>query len=133
MSALSKKLRLAEGPILHFWCPGCEMAHGIRVAPSPEPWGYNGNPDKPTFTPSVLVTGRDFTAKGEADYKAWLAAGKPQPTPTFESADSVCHSYITDGRIQFLGDCTHALANQTVDLPDWAGEGDELSLKSLAG
>jgi hypothetical protein len=23
---------------------------------------------------------------------------------------------VTDGRIQFLGDCTHALAGQTVDL-----------------
>jgi hypothetical protein len=31
---------------------------------------------------------------------------------------SVCHSFVTDGRIQFLGDCTHALANQTVELPD---------------
>jgi hypothetical protein len=27
--------------------------------------------------------------------------------------------FVTDGRIQFLGDCTHALAGQTVDLPDW--------------
>ena len=25
----------------------------------------------------------------------------------------------TDGRIQFLGDCTHHLAGQTVDLPDF--------------
>lgn len=32
---------------------------------------------------------------------------------------NVCHSFIKDGKIQFLGDCTHALANQTVDLPDW--------------
>jgi len=30
---------------------------------------------------------------------------------------TVCYSYITDGRIQFLSDCTHELANQTVDLP----------------
>lgn len=34
----------------------------------------------------------------------------------------VCHSFVTEGRIQFLGDCTHALANQTVDLPDWTEE-----------
>ena len=26
--------------------------------------------------------------------------------------------FVTDGKIQFLGDCTHALAGQTVDLPD---------------
>jgi hypothetical protein len=31
----------------------------------------------------------------------------------------VCHSFVTDGRIQFLEDCTHELAGQTVDLPEW--------------
>lgn len=30
----------------------------------------------------------------------------------------VCHSYVTNGRIQYLGDCTHELAGQTVDLPE---------------
>ncbi|WP_419877659.1 DUF6527 family protein [Brevibacillus centrosporus] len=29
-----------------------------------------------------------------------------------------CHSFITDGRIQFLPDCSHDLAGNTVDLPD---------------
>ena len=29
-----------------------------------------------------------------------------------------CHSFVTDGRIQFLADCTHPLAGQTVDLPE---------------
>ena len=33
--------------------------------------------------------------------------------------NTVCHSFVTDGRIQFLADCTHALAGQTVDLPEW--------------
>ena len=36
--------------------------------------------------------------------------GKPLP--------SVCHSFVTDGRIQFLADSNHALAGQTVDLPE---------------
>jgi hypothetical protein len=31
----------------------------------------------------------------------------------------VCHSFVTDGRIQFLTDCTHAFAGRTVDLPEW--------------
>ncbi|MNJ76318.1 hypothetical protein D3C77_735750 [compost metagenome] len=31
----------------------------------------------------------------------------------------VCHSFVTDGRSQYLTDCTHALAGQTVDLPEW--------------
>lgn len=28
-----------------------------------------------------------------------------------------CHSWINDGKIQFLSDCTHKLAGQTVPLP----------------
>lgn len=38
------------------------------------------------------------------------SAGNPIPF--------VCHSFVTDGRIQFLSDCTHSLAGQTVDLPE---------------
>lgn len=33
--------------------------------------------------------------------------------------EKVCHSFVTDGRIQFLADCTHDLAGLTVDLPDF--------------
>jgi hypothetical protein len=29
-----------------------------------------------------------------------------------------CHSFVTNGKIQFLADCTHKLAGQTVELPD---------------
>ncbi len=32
---------------------------------------------------------------------------------------AICHSFVTDGRIQFLSDCTHPLAGQTVDIPEW--------------
>lgn len=28
----------------------------------------------------------------------------------------VCHSFVFDGEIRFLGDCTHALAGKTVPL-----------------
>lgn len=30
----------------------------------------------------------------------------------------VCHSFVTDGKIQFLGDCTHNLVGQIVELPE---------------
>ncbi|WP_037422010.1 DUF6527 family protein [Sinorhizobium sp. CCBAU 05631] len=106
-AALSGKLRSVEGGRIMFWCPGCDGAHQVGVGEGPGPrWGYNGNPDAPTFTPSVLVT------YNGAD------AGKDGAPP------AVCHSFVTDGRIQFLGDCTHALAGQTVDLPDFDGGGD---------
>ncbi|MGT2509205.1 hypothetical protein [Cupriavidus basilensis] len=31
----------------------------------------------------------------------------------------VCQSFVTDGRIQFLGDCAHALVGQTVPLAEF--------------
>jgi hypothetical protein len=105
MGALGRKLRTLEGGRLMFWCPGCDGAHqvGIGVGPGPR-WAYNENPDSPTFTPSILVTysGTD--------------AGKDGAPP------ARCHSYVTEGRIQFLGDCTHSLAGKTVDLPDFDEE-----------
>lgn len=85
-----------------FWCPGCDGAHSIRHGEGVGPrWGWNGSADKPTFTPSILVTynGSDAGVDG--------------------SPPAICHSFVTDGKIQFLGDCTHDLAGQTVDIPAW--------------
>lgn len=126
MSALSKKLRLQEGGNMAFWCPGCDEAHSIRIAPSPKPWAYSGNPETPTFTPSILTRGVRFTDKGNADHKAWVDGGC-QPLPegyTFDNKPFVCHSFVTDGKIKFLGDCTHELKDQTVALPDWPEPND---------
>lgn len=124
MSALSKILRDTEDNGLMFWCPGCDMAHRIQHGSgSGSRWGWNGDVDKPTFTPSVLVRGSEMTEKGRADYEACRAAGFPKPAPeSFENKPSVCHSFVKDGRIQFLGDCTHALAGWTVELPAWDDE-----------
>ena len=33
----------------------------------------------------------------------------------FEGADKRCHSFVKDGKVQFLGDCDHALAGQTLE------------------
>lgn len=73
-----------------FHCPGCQEVHLIGVQ-----WEFNGDLEKPTFSPSYL-------------------ARRP---------GMVCHSFIRDGQMQFLGDCTHDLAGQTVDLPEWDGWG----------
>jgi hypothetical protein len=79
-----------------FECPGCDMPHVIYVAGTGVPiWGFNGDMARPTVTPSVLVK--------------WDQTDGPK----------VCHSFIKDGMIQFLGDCTHALAGQTVEIPEW--------------
>jgi hypothetical protein len=74
-----------------FNCPGCKCTHVIDVPR----WTWNSSMDAPTFTPSLLCN--------------------PDHPP------SRCHSFITDGKIQFLGDSYHSLAGQTVELPDWDG------------
>ena len=103
---------------IRFDCPGCALAkqHGTKMVVLPvdwtppgyarspnihgQPWGFNGDLERPTFSPSVL--GR---------WTEWQ--GDDVPPKQY-----VCHSFVRDGRIEFLPDCTHSLAGQTVDLPD---------------
>lgn len=79
-----------------FFCPGCQYDHALavtqyQVGGNPQ-WDFNGDPDKPTFSPSLLVFGSDQSRR--------------------------CHTFIKNGQIQFLDDCFHDLKGQTVDLPD---------------
>jgi hypothetical protein len=104
MSALSRILRLASGNRIHWWCPGCHGVHGIQFGDGEGPrWQWNGDVDKPTFTPSVLVK------------RTYGEEGTPQ----------VCHSFVVDGKMQFLGDCTHELAGLTVDIEAFPGSHDD--------
>ncbi len=108
MSRLSSKLRSADGGrLIIFFCPGCRKVHGIAVGQGPGPrWDWDGNADRPTFSPSILVR-----------------AIFPPPREPDDPPDVICHSFVRAGRIEFLSDCTHALAGQTVDLPDhWPAE-----------
>lgn len=99
MSVLRGKLRWLADDQPAFYCPGCETYHAIKVGTGEGPrWTFNGNNDYPTFKPSVSVK--------------WPDPDNP-PRPM-----AVCHSWITDGRIQFLKDSTHKLAGKTVPLPD---------------
>ncbi len=82
----------------HFYCPGCKTIHGVTVNgernSSGATWGWNQSLDKPTFTPSILCN------KGVPEWR--------------------CHSFVTEGNIQFLSDCYHDLAGKTVEIPDYA-------------
>lgn len=111
MPQLGTKLRQASGGgrvMLMHWCPGCDGPHGIIIenAEGRPIWTFDGNYDRPTFTPSV----RCFTTETTDDQD------KPLPAPVERT---LCHYFITAGRIIFCGDSPHALAGQTVDLPDW--------------
>lgn len=124
MGALSKALRNVAGGGLTFWCQGCKEAHTIWVGDGPGPrWSWNGDVEAPVFGPSVLVTGRKFTEKGQADFDAWHQAGCPKPAPEFEAADMRCHTFVgcngaRPGEIIFLADCTHELAGKVLPLAE---------------
>lgn len=102
---------------LSFWCPGCGEEHIVWTGRDSHPvWSYNGDPNKPTFRPSLLVTtGHYVTERANKDlcWCTYNAEHSDDPGP----ACVRCHSWITDGKIQFLEDSTHALAGQTVDIP----------------
>ena len=81
-----------------FECPGCNMWHSCNEThptPSAPKWIFNGDVERPTFSPSVLVRYPD------------------------DGQEKRCHSFVTDGKIRFLDDCSHGLAGQTVELPDF--------------
>lgn len=63
-----------------FMCPGCRQGHCFWIPP----WTFNGDMDKPTVRASILVRQQ--------------RAGR-----------EVCHSFITDGRIEYLSDCSHPM------------------------
>ncbi len=82
-----------------FDCPGCDMLHMYCTGHAPGDngpcWDFNGNLESPTFKPSLLYN-----------------VNRSNPTVP------LCHLYMTDGKIQFLSDCTHSLAGKTVEMKD---------------
>jgi hypothetical protein len=76
------------GPISFRMIP--VQLHGTREGTGN--WSWNGDTEKPTLKPSILS----------------------RMPPVCER----CHTWVNDGRAQFLDDCTHELAGQTLDLLD---------------
>lgn len=110
---------------VNFFCPGCNEIHGIIYEPTG--WTFNGDFEKPTFSPSVLVTSGHFV-KGY-EHQCWCNYNAKQIEQGKEPSSFkcfCCHSFVKDGMIQFLDDCSHDLAGQTVPLPPWpyAGESE---------
>jgi hypothetical protein len=100
-----------------FYCPGCRSLHVLYVKPfmpARPVWGFNGDGDSPTFTPSVLISSNRWTPEVTPEnFRRWQKKPWSQTQVPY-----VCHSFIAAGRIEFLSDSTHHLAGQTVDLPD---------------
>ena len=99
-----------------FRCPGCGNYHILRVRKPGDgkrsSWEWNGDYERPTFTPSVLFQSGHYAKGFIPGSGCWC------DEPDFGYRCVRCHSYVTDGQIQFLGDCSHSLKGQTVPLPD---------------
>jgi len=97
-------------------CPGCGNSHFLNVTPeNGRPcWTFNGDYEKPTFQPSLLERSGHYV---DPSADCWCTYEQRfGEKPGFDCY--ICHSFITDGMIQFLGDCTHDKAGQTLPLLD---------------
>ena len=102
---------------VYFKCPGCNCDHGVWTEKNDQAhavWDFNGNMDAPTFSPSILVRWVETPQNLEKDEKGNFIKGADGRVKG--AKDMVCHSFITNGMIQFLGDCTHELAGKTVEM-----------------
>lgn len=88
-------------------CPACEAdeqgsMHVFyrKMADGKPGWTFNGDFEKPTLKPSMSAV--SIFGYGNDQY-----------------VEHRCHCFVTDGKIQYLADCTHAMAGQTIDLPDF--------------
>lgn len=92
------KVVLVDKDLGEYWfhCPGCGCSHRFWTKSPEHPnWSFNGDLERPTISPSHRVRGGD------------------------KSGPTTCHSFIKDGKIEFLNDCTHHLKGKTVDMVDF--------------
>jgi hypothetical protein len=92
-------------------CPACKTEHLFNEA-----WTFNGNFNKPTFSPSMLYTTGHYIPGHQG--RCWCDYNKEHPNQPAPFGCVRCHSFVIDGKIQFLSDCTHEMKGQTVELLD---------------
>lgn len=79
---------------LWYWCPGCNSYNSLPIDGESDKstrWKWNGSLTAPTLNPSVLA----------------------------RTGELKCHKYVRDGKIEFLGDCSHELAGTTVAMKEF--------------
>ena len=104
-----------------FKCPGCGDHHVIPTITKLDNgaiWSFNGNVNAPTFSPSLLVRSGHYAPYKKESDACWCTYDQEHPEEPSGFSCYICHSFVTDGKIQFLGDCTHHLKGQTVELPE---------------
>jgi len=122
-----RRVEIARGAERHpdfiFFCPGCKCGHGIWTTKKNSLdaiWTFDGNMEKPTFTPSLLIRGWQVPPV-DPQTNDWKRGpnGKYILDPNGKiagSTETVCHSIVSSGMIQFCSDCTHELVGKTVPM-----------------
>lgn len=102
------KLRVWEhekGISYSFRCPACQITHGFVVSTDAmlRGWDFNGDIERPTVWPDISGACPRRDSDGRFIYEPpWVH----------------CHLFLRDGILEFWPDCSHALAGQSVPLPD---------------
>ena len=112
------KLRILDGGLLSFHCPGCKCNHSFDSR-----WTFDGNFESPTFSPSLRVgpywtepDGWNYdTAPRDSSGELLLAE---DGVHVFGAIQVQCHLFVRAGMIEFLADCTHEFAGKTVPMED---------------
>lgn len=105
--------------VVSFKCPGCGDTHSVPFEGIPDRnWSWNRSLESPTIDPSIDVKAGHYASAWKPGDACWC-------DQDYDFKCYRCHSVVTDGRIFFCTDSTHALAGQTVDLPDFSLDGAE--------
>ena len=85
MNQINRLFRSSSDGLFHY-CQACDRLHIL-----PSSWSFNGDYEKPTFSPSFKHSwGKNF--------------------------QKICHYTITDGNIYYCGDCTHEFVGTTMQM-----------------
>lgn len=81
-----------------FYCSGCHGHHLVNTLVKNKHgsiWRFNGDMNNPTFHPSIHIWQEGINGK-----------------------ETICHSIITSGIIQYVNDSRHDLKGQMIELTD---------------
>lgn len=130
------------------WCPACKHVHcftvegpGWRKDGGPR-WTFDGNLERPTFSPSMRVFTTDYVNAEHAgkwrirrgdkrklglevyETEEQALAARPNERWIAEQIQAegrertLCHYHLQGGVLNFCGDSPHELAGKSVPLPD---------------
>lgn len=103
------KLWNVEKGTYMFECPAGHTHYINTKVPNQQnaQWGFNGNLDRPTFSPSINEKTGYYVDPNTKGDEQWLKDNSYQ-----------CHFFVRDGKIIFCSDCSHSLKGTTVELTD---------------